>query len=250
MNDQNDLRLHGNKILNLFNVLVHRPVKWLWRFFSRIWRGINVWARANKPIIELLAVAAALITLYIIYDQTKEIANQTGAIVEQNKVMNERNKAIWYSYRPIIRIKPINPNRDIVAQDSSDSRFVYISEDSIGYFDFHFSTENIGQSYALIDTVGYALMNSLLSDSLTVGLFRVQAPGELIVDNVFITLKKTGTNTLRLFYVFKWEKPDNLFERFEFIKYYLIRNEDNVWRVNVLSKLEYEDHNSTLSRRP
>lgn len=240
------MRLLGNKILNLFKVLIHRPVKWLWRFISRIWRGINDWAGKYKPSLELIAVIVALLTVIFIYLQVEGINEQTKAIVEQNNAITEQNRAIWFAQRPVLNISDANAKKDIVPFDNLVTYGDSTWSDSSLFYRLNYKIENGGNSHALITSEVYHLFSEDHSSFDTTLDFRLTIPPQKDVIRVIpLPFRIDRVNVIKVSVEYDWERrPYNVDPScipYELEKYYRVANEDNSWRLHFLSEKDYDE---------
>ncbi len=173
-------------------------------------------------IVKITGICVALITLILIKCQIDGISKQ--------------NNAIWYSNRPILRILPIKPATDL---HLFSQNIVPLPDSTLRYV-LNLTIENVGYTPASFDTVFYEAVDERGLYSNTDSQEGIILPPEdKIVKSVALYLSIPQSSIFRFNISYSWEKSNDIFDVFNYEKYYVAKYINDSWRIKLLSRKEY-----------
>jgi len=202
---------------------------------QRLHLWIEKYHRSLDLAIKIVGVAAAVVGAVFVLRQIDQITRQT--------------KAIWYANRPVLKIAPIHPSRDIQAFTGEIERSGGTFFDSTHYSKLSFTIENVGKTPASVDKICYELAtrDTIIRDTSSHGDL-ASLPEDRAVAPMYLLLTKGQTNIFEIRIVYNWEKPVDLDEKFTVKKYFLADYANRSWQVKILSSEQYRAEKEELCR--
>ena len=157
-------------------------------------------------IVKIIGIGVALTTLILIKCQIDGITKQ--------------NKAIWYSNRPILRILPIKPDKDLMLSTKNVNPF----PDSTSKYELKLTIENVGNTPASFGSVYYEAVHEKVEMSDTVNHDGIILPPKDRLAEIAILRLSINKSTIFKFHIsYFWEKSVDRSEIFNYKRYYLVK---------------------------
>ncbi len=193
---------------------------------QRLHLWIEKYHRSLDLAIKIVGVVAAVAAAIFVLCQIDQITRQT--------------KAIWYSNRPVLRIAPIDPSRDIQPFKGEITRSGGTFFDSTHYSKLSFTIENVGNTPASVDKIYYELVtrDTVVCHTSSYGDLP-SLPKDRAVAPMYLLLPKGETNIFKIEITYNWERPVDVDEKFILEKHFVADYAQESWQLKILSSEQY-----------
>lgn len=166
-------------------------------------------------------------------------------IFQLNAIM-EQNKAIWFGFRPRLRVNAVVPKTDIILDEEYSNIYWKQTGDSVELYSIIFTFENVGSSLGIIDSIGFEYLNDSLQKLKAIYVRQMLiASGATIRQPITeLPLSKSVTSFIKLSMYYSWEEVAASTQLSPFVIHYRVEFEKNSWAAALLPKNEYD---STVS---
>ena len=202
------------------------------------------WGSRLKDVIGLtiigVGVAVGWLTLQSIEKQVETSVKQTEALKKQVETAVKQTEAVWYSTRPVLTMKSIEPQKDILPWSNPVRTPNGIITDSSLFNSLTITIQNVGQTPAALDTVFYELIgnNQLRSDFTEIST--VVTPDQNITDQLPSVLRSDAVNYLRIHFRYHWEQREISAQPLIFQREYALAFENSAWKVGLFQSDKFD----------
>lgn len=195
------------------------------------------WTRHYKDIIEVISIPIIVIiggiSLLYMHFQMQQLSDSDTVITTQTSLLAKQVEAIWYNNRPILRIRPTDPKKDI-------TEFIY--HDTAAFHVLHVTVENVGPTPAIIRSVHTQVVYDVGSFADTTTFMDLMlSPTDRQSMELAAPLLLDRENYLKMVVTYSWDRADAPEEKFLVPKYFKIYHRDAMWHIYKLDAEKFNE---------